>query len=107
MGPPYADCEWPGLGSNPFNLMPIIEHHQRVQRRKQRRGKQDSGVCLGTIESIVIAHVGGSLPELGKKLIREDKDLVARHGGRMRLLENLEIVSSSAEIDVVQPRSQQ
>lgn len=33
-GPLYVVCEWHGLGSDPFNLMPIIEHHQKVRKMK-------------------------------------------------------------------------
>ena len=32
-GPVVPVGEDSGLGSDPFNLMPIIEHHQRVRKR--------------------------------------------------------------------------
>lgn len=87
--------------------MPIIEHHQKVWRKKQRKGKRVGGFSSSSAHSTSRAYVGAPLPELGKRLEREDEGLVARLGGRSRLLEISEMVCSLVEVDLVQPRRQQ
>lgn len=57
-GPPYAVCEWPGLGSDPFNLMPIIEQHQKTRKKKQKRRKRVGGVYLGMTQTATSSQGG-------------------------------------------------
>lgn len=107
VGPVVDGCEWPGLGTDPFNLMPTIEQHQRVRRRKYRRGKTEGGALLGTAQYAAGSQTGNLMPGLGKRLVREDEDLTARTGGRRRLMESSDMISSLAEVDMVPPRRQQ
>lgn len=45
-------------------------------------------------------------PEIRKRLVREEDDVASRPGVRRKVVPNLELVSSSAEVDGDQPRRQ-
>lgn len=93
-----------GIGSNPFDPMPNIEHHQRVRKKrimKERRG----GSLLSTTKQVnARAHESAMLSTLGKRLVREDEEVEAKRAGRKRLFANSKVSSSSAEVDKGQPR---
>ncbi|KAM3011264.1 hypothetical protein FF2_029988 [Malus domestica] len=87
--------------------MPIIEHLQKVKRKKFRREKWVDGANSSKLQAD--ARWGGDapLPELEKRLVCEDEDMVSRPGARRNVMTNSELFSSSTEVDGVQPRRQQ
>lgn len=107
LGLVFIEIEWPGLVPDLFNLMPIIEHNQRARKKKQYRRKRQGGFPLGNVQLGILTQKIFSLPELGKRHVRDELGVEARHREYRRLLETKEVISSSAEVNVVQLRRHQ
>lgn len=67
LGPIFNGLEWFRLGLDPFNLMPIIEQHQRTRTKKHLRRKRKGGLSSGSVQSSSSSQVVFSPPELGKR----------------------------------------
>ena len=94
-----------GLGSDPFNLMPIIEYHQRVKKMRLRRRverHEQNNTRANASESM-----GAQVNAFGKRGVQEDEEVENQREGRKRLVDNLVFFSSSAEVDRGQPRCMQ
>lgn len=80
LGPVFNGLEWFGLGSDPFNLMPIIEQHQKTRTKKHLRCKRNGGLSSGIVQSSSSSQVVFSPPELGKRQVHEELEGDLRHG---------------------------
>lgn len=92
------------LGSDPFNLMPIIKQLQHKGRKKLRRHRINGGFLMGSSLSIPQDKLKSPLSELGKRLQREGQEFEAPPKGRRKLMDKVESIILSAEVDEDQPR---
>ena len=85
MGKGSGGPQWEvsGLGSDPFNLMPIIEQVQKERRKKHKKAWWVGGgkSRFNSVHANVRKGSSSKLPELGKRLMREDDEEESRPGG--------------------------
>lgn len=94
------------LGSDPFNLMPIIEHNQRLRKKRPRRGRR-GGSMSSSLMSNARERRDVMLSVLGKRMTRDDEAVFSQIEGRGRLNVNMMQNSSAAEVDKGQPHRKQ
>lgn len=86
-GPILPVGEDSGLGSDPFNLMPIIEHHQKTRKMRKSRGRGEVVFSSSSSQSLARVQKVVPLPALGQRLTREDETLVSQREGRKKVLD--------------------
>lgn len=91
------------MGSDPFNLMPIIEQLQAKRRKKTKRARRIGGPSLCSSHSSSRVTTDLTLPELGKRFDREEEDVLAPSGSRRKIMVTMDDLSLSTEVDGVQP----